>query len=206
VTRAADPDAQRRWEAHLRAADVQADLAAALARFLTLLVAWGGAVDLVASLEAAPLIEMVRESLVGLPWVPVRGRLLDVGSGNGFPGVPLLLARPGVEGVLLEPRERRWAFLREVVRELGLQAEVRRERLSVHHGDGYDVMTVRGVAAATWLADAGRVLRPDGATLWWTSGSKLQQLAGMAKDGRVLECPLPSPAIGSIAIWQRCST
>jgi len=163
-------------------------------------------VDLVSSLEVVVLIGMVREALAGLPWVPARGRLLDVGSGNGFPAVPLLLARPGVEGVLLEPRERRWAFLREVARELALRAEVRRERLSAHRGDGYDVMTVRGVAATAWLSDARRVLRPDGATLWWTSGGKLEQLAGMASDGRVLQCPLPSPAIGSIAIWQRCST
>ncbi len=52
-----------------------------------------------------------------------EGTLLDVGSGAGLPGVPLLIARPGWRGVLLEPRQKRWAFLKTVIRELELDAE-----------------------------------------------------------------------------------
>lgn len=51
-------------------------------------------------------------------WVE-PGRLIDVGSGNGSPGVVIALLREDVEVTLLEPRRRRWAFLREVCRDLG---------------------------------------------------------------------------------------
>jgi len=67
-------------------------------------------------------------------------------------------------------------------------------------------MTVRGVPGAVWLVEASRVLRPAGTVLWWTSVKKAEALGGMVADGHVLQCPLPGPAIGTIAIWQRCST
>lgn len=56
--------------------------------------------------------------------LPDQGRLLDVGSGMGVPGVPLLLALPGLMGVLVERRKKRAEFLRHLVRKLSLQAEV----------------------------------------------------------------------------------
>lgn len=52
------------------------------------------------------------------------GPCVDVGSGAGLPGVPLAIARPEREWRLIEPRERRAAFLEHVVRELELAAEV----------------------------------------------------------------------------------
>ncbi len=64
----------------------------------------------------------------GAPQIADTGALLDIGSGAGLPGVPLLIARPGWRGVLLEPRQKRWAFLRLVVRELGLECTVERSR------------------------------------------------------------------------------
>jgi 16S rRNA (guanine527-N7)-methyltransferase len=55
-------------------------------------------------------------------------RVVDIGSGAGLPGLPLAIARPDLEIVLLEPLLRRAEFLREVVAELGLPAEVVRGR------------------------------------------------------------------------------
>ena len=52
------------------------------------------------------------------------GPVLDVGSGNGSPGLVLALLRPELEITLLEPRAKRWAFLREAARAAG-RAEVR---------------------------------------------------------------------------------
>jgi len=206
VTRSARTGATSEWEVRLDGEGLAGEVGLGLARFLALLSRWNQATDLVASPDPSTLLGYVREALAGLPWVPAEGRLLDVGSGSGMPAVPLLLARPRMQGVLLEPRERRWAFLREVVRELDLPAEVRRERLASHPGSGYDVMTVRGVAAPAWLAEGPRVLRPSARVLWWTSARNAAQLGDMVAEGHVVECPLPSPAIGTIAIWQRCST
>jgi 16S rRNA (guanine527-N7)-methyltransferase len=49
------------------------------------------------------------------------GRLADVGTGAGFPGVALKLAKPGVSLVLIEPNKKKCAFLHEVVRSLNLK-------------------------------------------------------------------------------------
>jgi 16S rRNA (guanine527-N7)-methyltransferase len=55
-------------------------------------------------------------------------RVIDIGSGAGLPGIPLAIARPDLEIVLLEPLLRRSAFLNEVINELGLAVEVVRGR------------------------------------------------------------------------------
>jgi hypothetical protein len=93
-----------------------------------------------------------------------------------------------------------------VVRDLGLNAEVRRERLGVHRSAGYDVVTVQGVAAAAWAASVEEHLSPSGTLLWWTSQSRATTLRAAVRCGRVLECALPSPERGVLVVWQRCST
>lgn len=55
-------------------------------------------------------------------------RVIDIGSGAGLPGIPLAIARPDLEVVLLEPLLRRSEFLNEVINELGLAVEVVRGR------------------------------------------------------------------------------
>jgi 16S rRNA (guanine527-N7)-methyltransferase len=59
-------------------------------------------------------------------------KVLDVGSGAGLPGIPLAIARPDLEMVLLEPLLRRSEFLSEAVAELGLAIEVVRGRAEEH--------------------------------------------------------------------------
>ena len=194
------------WTALLEPAGLSGDLAGKIAGFLTLLFRWGGAVDLVGALDPTTLVGDVADSLAALAWLDPAGSMLDVGSGNGFPAIPLLLARPMLHGVLLEPRERRWAFLKEAVRELDLCADVRRERLAEHAAAGYTAMSVRGVAIDHWEPYAARVVREGGTVLWWTSADRAARLAGKATPGHVIHCPLPTPAHGSLAVWRQRST
>jgi len=61
------------------------------------------------------------ESMYAAVAVPVQeGRLADVGSGPGFPGIPMKILRPGLELFLVESNIKKGAFLAEVIRELGL--------------------------------------------------------------------------------------
>jgi 16S rRNA (guanine527-N7)-methyltransferase len=94
-------------------------------------------------------------------------RVVDIGSGAGLPGIPLAIARPDLEVVLLEPLLRRSEFLSEVVAELGLAVEVVRGRaeepwVRERYG-GRDAAVSRAVAAldklTTWSMP---LLRPDG--------------------------------------------
>ncbi|HEY8721555.1 16S rRNA (guanine(527)-N(7))-methyltransferase RsmG [Pengzhenrongella sp.] len=81
-------------------------------------------------------------------FLPTTGRLIDVGSGAGLPGVVLAAMLPEVEVILLEPMERRAEWLTEVVAELGLaNAVVRRGRAEELHGElQAEAITARAVA------------------------------------------------------------
>jgi 16S rRNA (guanine527-N7)-methyltransferase len=195
----------RQWLARLAHLPLDSRVAERLARYLALLGRWQGATNLVGDMDAESLLrDHVEESLAAAPWLPGSGRLLDVGSGNGFPALPLLATHGTLRGVLLEPRERRWAFLREAVREIGVDAEVRRERLEQHRGSGYQVLTVRAVESRVWKRAAARVLEPGGLVLWWAAGGgEPLAAAGLAP---VLTSPLPNSRRGSLAVWRRCST
>ncbi|MEW5877520.1 MAG: RsmG family class I SAM-dependent methyltransferase [Acidobacteriota bacterium] len=192
------------WRDRLVAAGVSEELAASLALFLELLGRWGEACDLTAELDPESLLrDHVLESLVGAPWL-VPGVLLDVGSGAGFPAIPLLLARRDVRGVLLEPRSRRWAFLKEAVRELGLAAEVRRGRLEDGSFSGVENVSVRALAREVWEGKARQLLKPGGRFLWWAGPRACLRPPEGLED--VVTCPLPNPERGWLVVWGRCFT
>ena len=97
-------------------------------------------------------------------------RLLDMGSGAGLPGIPLALARPDLEIVLLEPLARRVDWLRTVLAELDLPVNVVRGRaedsMVRKQWSGADVVTARAVAPLARLSGwALPLLRPGGRLL-----------------------------------------
>lgn len=66
----------------------------------------------------------IEPTLAMMPLMPNTGRLLDIGSGMGIPGIPLMIAFPSIYGVLVERRKKRAEFLRHLIRRLQLQGEV----------------------------------------------------------------------------------
>ena len=101
------------------------------------------------------------------------GRVADVGSGAGLPGLVLAIARPDVEWILIEPMERRVAWLNEQVSALGLQnVEVLRARAEDwKRGPILDAVTARAVSALRTLVpitaprvrDGGEIILLKGA-------------------------------------------
>jgi len=92
-------------------------------QYIGILLAWNDKVNLTAIRD--PLEILYRhfcESMVAGISVPVEnGRLADVGSGGGFPGLPLKILRPGLQVFLIESNLKKATFLLEVIRELGLK-------------------------------------------------------------------------------------
>ena len=125
-------------------------LAAALVRFINLVDAANPVYRLVNADRTRLVTHHVLDSLAAVPILRSLGAcasLLDVGSGAGFPGVPLALAMPEVAVTLLERGARRAAFLHHVRRELPLPAGRIVERaLSALGGDTYDLIVWRAVA------------------------------------------------------------
>jgi 16S rRNA (guanine527-N7)-methyltransferase len=95
---------------------------ASIQKYMAMLLAWNEKMNLTAIRD--PLEVLYRhfcESMYAAAAVPLgRGRLADVGSGGGFPGLALKIARPELQVFLIESNVKRATFLAEVVRELGL--------------------------------------------------------------------------------------
>ena len=87
----------------------------------------------------------------------VKGRVIDVGSGAGFPGVVWKIARPELEVVLLEPTGKRVTFLNEVIRKLNLKGittvNERAEDYVSEARESFDVVTARAVANLPVLSE-----------------------------------------------------
>jgi 16S rRNA (guanine527-N7)-methyltransferase len=101
------------------------------------------------------------------------GRVGDVGSGAGLPGLVLAIARPDVEWVLIEPMERRVAWLSEQVGELGLDnVEIVRARAEDwRRGPTLDAATARAVSALRTLVPLTAPLVRDGGELILLKGA-----------------------------------
>jgi 16S rRNA (guanine527-N7)-methyltransferase len=101
--------------------------------------------------------------------LPEHGRMVDIGSGAGLPGIVLALLRPSLEVTLLEPLLRRAVFLEECVTELGLaNTTVLRARAEDKNVAGLaaDIATARAVAPLDRLVGwAAGLLRPGGQLL-----------------------------------------
>lgn len=101
------------------------------------------------------------------------GRVGDVGSGAGLPGLVLAIARPDVEWILIEPMERRVAWLSEQVADLGLDnVEVVRARAEDwRRGPVLDAVTARAVSALRTLVPLTAPLVRDGGELILLKGA-----------------------------------
>ena len=82
--------------------------------------------------------------------------VVDVGCGAGFPGVPLKIAEPSIELTLLDSLAKRMTWLREILPQLGVEAEVvtaRAEEFVQTRREQYDIATSRAVARLNILAE-----------------------------------------------------
>jgi 16S rRNA (guanine527-N7)-methyltransferase len=139
--------------------------------FAHLLESWGARVNLISCREPAELVERhFLDSLAASRGLAGAQTIVDLGSGAGFPGVPLAIAGVDRRTVLVEPRRRRANFLREVRRALALpKIEVIEVRASDEHAAKAvlaDAAVFRAVwpgseglhEALPWIRDGGRIL------------------------------------------------
>ena len=195
---------------------VSADLARKLSAYLNLLGRWNRRINLTALAVDPPdeeaIDRLVVEALAAVRFVLETDlRAIDIGSGGGSPAVPLKLAVPDLRYVLVEAKQRKAAFLREVVRELALEnVEIESRRFeefaqSSQEHEGADLVTLRAVRLDESILDAmSRVMRP-GARLFWFATKEEGEVTPLAPLSRVGSEPLVPARNAYLSIARKTS-
>jgi 16S rRNA (guanine527-N7)-methyltransferase len=184
------------------ATTVFGDNLTAAVQFTELLAAVGVERGLIGPREVDRLWDRhILNSAVIASALPEGARVVDLGSGAGLPGVPLIIARPDLQVTLLEPMARRVAWLTEVVDTLALSASVVRGRAEEpaikQQLAGADVVIARAVAplARLWAWSAP-LLR---------QGGRLVALKGESADEEVVrDGSAVTRAGGSLPVVEQC--
>ncbi|KAM9862158.1 16S rRNA (guanine(527)-N(7))-methyltransferase RsmG [Leucobacter sp. BZR 635] len=116
-------------------------------------------------------------SAVLAPLLREGGRVADIGTGGGMPGLVLGIIRPDVEVFLVEPMERRCAWLNEQIERLGLtNTHVKRGRAEEFHGAfEVDQVTARAVTALRKLVPLTVPLLREGGELLFLKGAAIHE-------------------------------
>jgi 16S rRNA (guanine527-N7)-methyltransferase len=175
-----------------------------LGAFLRLLGKWNRTYNLTAIREPERMVtHHVLDALSVLPHLPSRARVrvLDVGSGPGVPGIPLALARPDWQFVLIDSSQKKTAFLQQAVIELGLaNVEVVHERSEDYTPSApFDAIISRAFAdLADFVTAAARHLAPEGRLYAMKGEFPADEIARLPAGYRVVATPgLEVPGLGA---------
>lgn len=144
------------------------ELAPPLLAYLALLVRWNGTYNLTAVRDPRQMVTRHLLDSLAMHHFVSTGTLADLGSGPGLPGIPLAIAHPQLQVTLVESNGKKARFLRQAVRQLGLDnakvAESRAEALD--QPGAYDHLTARALdTLAGIVAVGGHLLKPGGTLL-----------------------------------------
>lgn len=102
--------------------------------YVDLLRKWGRRINLSSVLtDREIIIKHLIDSLTVAEFMPPGSRVIDIGTGAGFPGIPLYIYDPSLNVTLLESVGKKVAFLKDVKRSLGLNG------IDIHHGRAEEV-------------------------------------------------------------------
>ena len=117
----------------------------------------------------------------------LHGRLADVGTGAGFPGIVLKITNPDLDIVLLEPNNKKIMFLNEVISQLNLTGikavNQRSEDFAADHFESFDYVTSRAVAALNILDELCLPLVKVGGHFLAMKGPKANEELQLAQNG-----------------------
>lgn len=170
---------------------VPAEGQAALLGYVALMHKWNKVYNLTAVHE--PRAMLVRHLLDSLTLVPhLQGpRVLDVGTGPGLPGIPLAIALPALEFVLLDRTAKKTRFVTQAVGELKLtNVRVETARIEDYHpSDMFDTVVTRAFSGlAEFTVCAGRLLRPGGLLLAMKGRHPADEIAALPPGYRAERC------------------
>ena len=151
----------------LRALDLELGVVEKLNDFAFIFQKWNKRINLSAARTPAEIEEHVVDSLQVVPFLRASARVIDVGSGGGFPVVVAAICLPATNFTALEPVHKKHAFLRTAARELDLvNLESYAVRVEDHPVRDYDAACSRATFdLPEWLATGLQLVRAGGVVL-----------------------------------------
>lgn len=147
--------------------------------FLSLLQKWSARVNLTGSLEWEIVGPLFEEAIWASEFYPdERTTHLDIGTGAGFPVIPLKIMKPHMQAELVESRFKRAVFLETVVRELGLTVtsvhnQRAEEYLAAPGGMGWDCVSWKGIKLTDEILLQLLARTDDRTQFWMFHGNEL---------------------------------
>ena len=160
-----------------------------LAAHLELITKWNRVHNLTAVRETSQMVVLhVMDSLSLLPHIGQARTLLDVGSGPGFPGIPVAIVRPELQVTLLDSSSKKCAFLEQARAELGLaNVRVACERVEAWKPPSrFDVVVSRAFAdLQDFVAQSAHLVAPGGRMLAMKGVYPFEEIARVPPTHRV---------------------
>jgi 16S rRNA (guanine527-N7)-methyltransferase len=189
------------------------------------LLEWNQKVNLTAITDPEQIaVKHFLDAIAPLNHIPAHGRILDIGTGGGFPGLPLKVMRPGIPMTLIDGVRKKISFVQEMIRQLGLQRiealHTRAEALAgqAAYAQGFQTIVCRALTdmdrivklAVPLLAPGGCILAYKGPQAKAPAGSA-DRPASIDAGGRRFRATLMAyrlPRLGdprTIVVWQSLS-
>jgi 16S rRNA (guanine527-N7)-methyltransferase len=173
------------------------DLIEGVRTYIELLFKWNRSISLTAVTDVEQILRFhFGESLFALWMLPVeKSRLADVGSGAGFPGIPLAMASPNLTVTLIESNAKKYAFLNEVIRELRLRnvtaLHSRMEEMNAPSPE-FEVVTARALGKFEDLLQwAQKELAPGGRIALWVGSEDATVISADSQWKWSTPAPIP---------------
>ena len=150
--------------------------------FISLLQQWGKVHNLSAQLSSEDIWENILDSVYPLQYLDSFESFADIGTGAGYPGLLLAMAKPDIKCYLIEPRIKRVAFLNFVKNSLALKnIEVIGKRVEEVENVKVDLVTSRAVTNTKLLLDITKNISKDTSSYLFYKGSLLENEIEEAK-------------------------